>query len=927
MGNNTSKSHEKSAEKVLSKRLCAGILAHVDAGKTTLAEALLYQAGALRKLGRVDEKNSFLDTFALERRRGITIFSKEARIEEGDTQIILLDTPGHVDFAAEMERVLQVIDFGILVINGTDGVQAHTRTLWRLLELYQVPVFIFVNKMDLPGVDREQLQRQLNGELQEGCIDFQKEEDKLWEEAATCDEEALEEYLETGRLETETIRRLIGSRKLIPCYFGSALKLWQTEAFLKGIFTYGQTKDWSQTKKEKKEKVGEEKGTGGFRQKETEIPQKESFGAKIFKITRDDRGSRITHVRITGGRIGLRESIPYRDEEGTLYTEKIHQIRIYSGDRYTCQEEAMAGEICGITGLSHTRAGEGLGWEEGKGRPLLEPVLKYRVEAEETADIHEVLQAFQKLEEEDPMLKVEWCRKTQELYVRLMGEVQVEILQAWIQEKYGLRVRFAKGSILYKETIADTVVGSGHFEPLKHYAEVHLKLEPLPRGSGVEIERDCDTNMLEEHWQKLVVTALKEEGIKGVLTGAEVTDIRITLIAGRAHIRHTEGGDFREAARRALRQGLLKARSVLLEPYYSVWIQAPSENAGRLLTDLDRRGARLFPLEQAGETVLIRGEAPVSALEQYAREVAAFTGGRGSCSLTVEGYGTCQEPQQVIEMAGYSPEEDKEWPAGSIFCCQGSGISVSWKEAEERMHVHTDEGRQKPEEDTGTGVRTGRSVSGNREITQEEMEEILLRTYGRVGGKERRKQTVSAGNHATSREPVQEYLLVDGYNVIFAWKELKELAQEDISAARWRLLDVLSDYQGYRGIPVIAVFDAYKVEGNPTKVEKYHNVFVVYTKEAETADQYIEKTVHRMGRKHHVTVVTSDWVEQVIIQGQGGTLLSSREFLEEILRIKKEGLAYQKSRPTGKTYLFDGVGESLAGQVEEVRLGKKERID
>lgn len=934
------------------KKLAAGILAHVDAGKTTLAEALLYQAGILRKLGRVDEKNSFLDTFELERKRGITIFSKEARIPSKEGELILLDTPGHVDFSAEMERVLQVLDFAVLVINGTDGVQAQTRTLWRLLDAYQVPVFLFVNKMDLPGTDAQALCGRLNRELQEGCLDFQQGEEQLWEEAAACDEEALEEYVETGRLSRESVRRLIAERKIFPCYFGSALKLLQTEEFLQGIWQYGSERLLSrggnktfrevgitlgETREEVARKQEEDKKEEGIPQREIREDREENrgagreksgvgFGAKIFKVTRDERGSRITHVRVTEGALSPREAVTYRDEEGNIRTEKIHQIRVYSGDRYECIKEAKAGEICGLTGLSGTRAGKGLGWEEEEAPPFLEPVLKYRVEPEEPDKIHEVLQAFKKLQEEEPTLMVEWCGETQEIYVRLMGEIQAEILKLWIQEKYGLAVEFSRGTILYKETIEEEVIGRGHFEPLRHYAEIHLKLTPLPAGRGVEVTTECDEEMLEGHWQKLVLRVIKEEPVKGVLTGAEVTDVRVTLLAGRTHLKHTVGGDVREATRRALRQGLMKARTVLLEPYYSILIESPAENVGKILTDLTRRGADLLPLEQEEETVKIRGKAPVFAMDQYAREVAAFTGGRGSCSLTISGYGPCRNTEQIVEMEGYMPEKDAEWTAGSIFCCQGAGISVSWREADEKMHIRYEEGVNGEKKTADTRQKRGGRTAGSGDITQKEIDEILLRTYGSGSVRERRRAPVSVGADF-SHESAQEYLLVDGYNVIFAWKGLKELAKEDMNAARGKLLDILSDYQGYRGIPVIAVFDAYRVEGTATKVEKYHNIFVVYTKEAETADQYIEKTVHRAGRKHHVTVVTSDRIEQIIIQGQGGTLISSREFLEEILRIKKEAQVHQKDRRSDKTYLFDGVDEELADQVELVRLGKKQQIE
>lgn len=891
-----------------SKYLTLALLAHVDSGKTTLSEAILYLQGRIRKLGRVDHKDAFLDTEELEKNRGITIFSKQAVFGLGDKTVTLLDTPGHVDFAAEMERSLQVLDCAVLVISGADGIQGHTRTLWKLLERYQIPVFLFVNKMDQAGTDREALMAELQAGLSGSCLAFdQGETPQFLENAAMCDEQALEEYLHTEQVGEETLRKMIRERKLFPCYFGSALKLTGVQELLAGLDRYAAG-------------FGEGKTSGGD-------PR---FGARVYKISRDGQGNRLTHLKITGGKLRVKDVL---GTDG----EKVDQIRIYSGDKYELVQEAEAGMICAVTGLGHTFPGEGLGKEPPAAAPMLEPVLSYQIFLPEGWEITRAMGNLRQLEEEDPLLRIVWQEELGELHAQVMGEVQIEILKELIRERFGMEVSFGAGSVVYKETIRNTVEGVGHYEPLRHYAEVHLVLEPGERGSGMVYASDCSEDVLDRNWQRLVLAHLEEKRHRGVLTGAELTDVKITLTAGKSHLKHTEGGDFRQATYRAVRQGLMQAESVLLEPYYDFRLELPAENLGRALTDIQRMKGEFQPPQTVGESSVLTGRAPAAGMNGYQIQVAGYTGGRGHLSLVFGGYGPCQDPEAVIEAAGYDPLRDLENPADSIFCSHGAGVSIPWDQVPEHMHLEStldkerkrEAAREEAKKGTtpGAGSRPG-SAAKSAEAEQE-LEEIFIRTYGKIERKRppesRTVLTPEEKKRRKKEENLREYLLVDGYNVIFAWEDLKDLAKDNIDGARNRLMDILCNYQGYKKCTVILVFDAYKVEGDALEIQRYHNIHVVYTREAETADQYIEKVVHEIGRKYHVTVVTSDGVEQVVTLGQGGTLISAREFREEVELVRREIHREWEARRDGrKTYLFDDVDEDLAEHMEEVRLGKKE---
>lgn len=902
--------------------LCIGILAHVDAGKTTLSESMLYETGSIRRLGRVDHGNAHLDNHELEQSRGITIFSKQAEFQLGEMGVTLLDTPGHVDFSAEMERTLPVLDYGILVINGADGVQGHTRTLWRLLEQYQIPVFLFINKMDQQGTDREALMRELRERLAEGCVPFPSGEPagEILESIAVTEEEALEEYLETDQVSRRTLRRLIRNRKVFPCYFGSALKLWGVREFLEGLEAYCETPEYP-----------------------------EEFKARVYKVSRDPSGVRLTHMKITGGCLRVRDVVAgsglQRGEETEVREEKINQIRIFSGGKYQTVQEAAAGTVCAVTGLSSTWPGQGLGGEKEAGPPVLEPVLSYRILLPEGTDPHRMLLNLRQLEEEDPMLRILWKEELGEIHARLMGEIQIEVLASLIEERFGVRVSFGPGSIVYKETIRNTVEGVGHFEPLRHYAEVHLILEPGEPGSGLMFETDCSEDLLDRNWQRLILTHLKEKEHRGVLTGSVITDMKITLAAGRAHLKHTEGGDFRQAVYRAIRQGLMQAESVLLEPYYSFCLEIPAENVGRALNDIQKMNGRFDPVEQDGETVLIRGSGPVSGMREYQTEVAAYTRGRGRMICSLKGYEPCRNPEEVIRAAGYDPEADEENPSGSVFCSHGAGYYVAWDRVFDHMHVEsqlrkrTEEGQRREAPEPGRNRGGGNHGSGKRAPSmamagadareEKELEDIFIRTYGRIERKNPPSGERVLGRaekaEQKKRESRKEYLLVDGYNIIFAWKELKELAEVNIEAARNKLMDILSNYQGYKKCVLILVFDAYRVEGEALEIQRYHNIHVVYTKEAETADQYIEKVVHEIGRRYHVSVATSDGVEQVITTGQGADLISARELKEEVETVERLiREEWQRRRQTSKNYLFDHMDPELSEYMEEVRLGKKQ---
>lgn len=836
-------------------KIVVGILAHVDAGKTTLSEGMLYTSGAIRTMGRVDNRDAFLDTYALERERGITIFSKQAVFPLGTTQVTLLDTPGHVDFSPEMECTLQVLDYAILVISGADGVQGHTRTLWNLLRRYEIPTFVFVNKMDQKGTDAEVLLQELKNVLEEGCVDFSTKRDvHFYEEAAVCSEDALEEFLETGRLKKETLQELFLERQLFPCFFGSALRLEGVKEFLEQM------------------------------QELIKVPEyPDTFAAKVFKIARDEAGNRLTYLKITGGSLKVKAVI-----EG----QKVNQIRIYSGEKYEAFNEAKAGSICAVTGLSDTYPGEGLGAEQGMYLPVLEPVLNYQVIPTEGDDPILLLPKLRELEEEEPQLHIVWEEALQEIHVQLMGEVQLEVLKTLIYERFGAEVEFGQGNILYKETIQNTVEGVGHFEPLRHYAEVHLLLEPGEPGSGVQCMSVCSEDLLDRNWQRLILTHLMETEHRGVLTGAPITDIRITLVSGKAHLKHTEGGDFRQAVYRAVRQGLKQADSVLLEPYYEYRLELPSENVGRAMTDIERmHGTFGLPQTEADRTILT-GMAPVSTMRDYQKEVHAYTRGNGTLQCTLKGYAPCHNTEEVLAATGYDSERDTLHPTGSVFCAHGAGFLVPWYEVKEYMHLPSI--MQEKPSDSSEEKQTAYRVSKETDawIDTEEVDRIIAQSVGankkqKTLPKKKVPEYYKSTSKPKKQEVREEYLLVDGYNVIFAWEDLKDLAQVSIDGARGKLLDVLCDYQGMKKCNLIVVFDAYRVQGHKTEISTYHNIHVVFTKEAETADQYIEKFAHENGKKYNVTVATSDGLEQIIIRGQGCRLLSARELKDEIERTKK----------------------------------------
>lgn len=866
-------------EKQLKKHICAGILAHVDAGKTTLSEALLYLSGTIRKLGRVDNQDAFLDTYQLERARGITIFSKQAELRWNDTAVTLLDTPGHVDFSAEMERTLQVLDYAVLVISGSDGIQSHTETLWRLLARYEIPVFLFINKMDQPGTNRSDLMEQLKKRLDDGCIDFQEEgTEEFYEQAAMCEEQLLDTYLETGMVEEAEISRLIRQRKLFPCFFGSALKLQGVKEFLDSFSRLAEAPVYP-----------------------------EAFGARIYKISRDSQGNRLTHLKVTGGTLKVK-SAPIPD-----CPDKINQIRIYSGSRFEAVPEAKAGSVCAVSGLSASFAGQGLGFEEEHAVPVLEPVLTYRLILPDGCDAAAFLPKLRQLEEEDPLLRVLWNESLQEISMQMMGQVQIEVLKNQIEERFGVSVQFGSGSIVYKETIAGPVEGAGHFEPLRHYAEVHLLLEPGEPGSGLSFETRCSEDILDKNWQRLVLTHLEERQHPGVLTGSPITDMHISLTAGKAHPKHTEGGDFRQAVYRALRQGLMEAESVLLEPWYSYRLELPEQSIGRAMNDMEQRSGTCVLEESKDGMALLTGQAPAVCLTEYQAELTAYSRGRGRLSCSLLGYRPCHNTEEVIARIGYDPERDTENPASSVFCSHGAGFIVPWDEAKSYMHVESDfalgagnseqEGQIKGFRNPGSSQK--REASEEPWMGTEEIDAILEKTFysnSRRKDMPRKKYSSSIKKQRSFAEefslpPIrsaphtagkrQEYLLVDGYNVIFAWERLKALAEDNLDGARLALLDMLCNYQAVRQCALMVVFDAYRVEGHSTEVNSYHNIQVVFTREAETADQYIEKFAHQNAGRFDISVATSDGVEQVIILGQGCRLISSRELEQELERMNQ----------------------------------------
>ncbi len=841
------------------KRITIGVLAHVDSGKTTLSEGLLFASGALRRLGRVDHGDAFLDTDALERERGITIFAKQAMLTAGETEITLLDTPGHVDFSAEMERTLSVLDYAVLVISGSDGVQSHTRTLWRLLERYSVPTFLFINKMDLAGADEGALMAQLTAALSAECVDFSAPVSERDEALALCGETALEQMLERGAVTDNCIADMVEQRMVYPCFFGSALKMQGVEELLAALGRFTIEPDYP-----------------------------DAFGARIFKISRDAQGARLTWLKVTGGTLRVKAPLTY-DAQGKSYSEKADQLRLYSGVRFRPLEEAGAGSVVAVTGLSRSYVGLGLGAEAEAQAPLLQPVLTYQLILPDGADAHSALKKLRELEEEDPMLRIVWDEQHGQIHVQLMGKIQLEILRRLISDRFGLDVSFGEGSIVYRETIAAPVLGMGHFEPLRHYAEVQLLMEPLPRGAGIRLASAVATDALDLNWQRLIFTHLLEREHAGVLTGSPLTDVKFTLVAGRAHLKHTEGGDFRQATYRAVRQGLMQAESVLLEPYYDFRLEVPPECVGRAMTDLQNMGGMVEPPQSEGESTVLTGCAPVRGMRDYFESVAAYTRGRGQLSCTVHGYEACQDQVAVAAAIGYDAERDTDNPSSSVFCDHGGSVTIPWDEV--AQHVHCDSGirlgTEEAEQEEPPLPRRGVGALGAY-AEDKELQSIFERTYGRVERRAfepaRKPARTSLSDHyqVTLQTADTEYLLVDGYNIIFAWDELAALAAQDIAAARSALIDILANYQGFRKCRVIAVFDAYKVKGNPGSVQTVHGVKVVYTKEAETADTYIERATYELRRERRVRVATSDGPEQVIILGHGALRVSARAFHAEV---------------------------------------------
>lgn len=853
------------------KKIVVGILAHVDSGKTTLSEALLYQSGNINKLGRVDHRDSFLDTFSLERDRGITIFSKQAVLKYKDTEFTLLDTPGHVDFSAETERTLQVLDYAVLVISATDGIQSHTQTLWKLLSKYNVPCFIFINKMDLDNADKKRVITELKTKFSDGCVDFSNEDkDEFYENIALCDEALLNQYYETETVKTDDIINCIKDRKIFPCLFGSALKLTGVNAFLDCLYNY------------------------------TEMPQYGSaFAGKVYKIS-EDKGQRLTFLKITGGNLKVKEIL---QSDKNKNSEKINQIRIYSGEKFTAVDTASAGTICAVTGITFTKSGDGLGIENSTGLPVLEPVLTYKLNLPADVDVHTALEKMRILENEDPQLKVVWNERLGEINVQLMGDIQLEILQAIIRDRFGIDAQFGKGNIIFKETISDTVEGVGHFEPLRHYAEVHLLLKPLKRDSGVVFKTGCKEDLLDKNWQRLILTHLYEKTHIGVLTGSPITDMEITLVSGRAHAKHTEGGDFRQATYRAVRQGLRSANSVLLEPVYEFTLEVPTENIGRAMMDIQRMSGSFNPPETVGDSSVINGTAPVSTMYDYSRDVMQYTHGKGKLMCALKGYEPCHNADEVIADIGYDCDADTDNPCDSVFCSHGAGYNVKWNKI--KSHMHLPSALSTPKSDYVQSIsKTEFSKCKDKDnlfALDKELMQIFEQTYGPIKNRSANQNHFTFTQKAESKNenkkykssrPARydgtEYLLVDGYNVIFAWDSFKELSKDNIEGARNMLINILCNYQGYKKCEVILVFDAYKVKGSSREVEKVNNINIVYTKEAETADMYIEKVSHKLAKNNKVRVVTSDALEQLIILGNGALRVSSREFLYEIQQAEED---------------------------------------
>lgn len=883
-------------------KVVIGILAHVDAGKTTLSEGLLYVSGNIRKLGRVDNKDAYLDNYDLERARGITIFSKQAILKDNEIQITLLDTPGHVDFSSEMERTLQVLDYAILIINGADGVQGHTKTLWRLLSIYNIPVFIFVNKMDMLTANKGKLIRDIKKQLSDRCIDFsQGINEEVNDQLAMTDEALMETFLEKGGITSGQIKDAVKSSKVFPCYFGSALKLEGISELLEGIKKY------------------------------TIHPAyPDEFGARIFKIGRDEQGNRLTYMKVTGGNLKARALLT-----NGVWEEKVNQIRIYSGEKYEAVNECEAGEICAVTGLNQTRPGEGLGFEKASPLPLIEPVMTYQILLPDGMDPRAMLPKLRELEEENPELSIVWSEVLREIQVKVMGQVQIEILQSLIQSRFGVEVAFGPGKIVYKETIANTVEGVGHFEPLRHYAEVHLLLEPAERGSGISFYDNCSEDTLGKSWKNLIMSHLKEKEHKGVLTGSSITDINITLVSGKAHNKHTEGGDFREATYRAVRQGLKEAESVLLEPCYSFHLELPEKMLGRAMNDIENMRGTSQILSTDGETAILTGSAPVVYLRDYQNDVNAYTRGQGKLFLSMKGYEPCHNADEVIEQSGYDSERDVENPTGSVFCSGGTGFIVPWYEVKNHMHL---ESYLKQKDNYSDEIALVKAQTTNeRWLEPEEVDRILNKTFFANQGKksvwEKRKSAKDSFYRSqslrgdtsddlaatvTAVEKKDEYLLVDGYNVIFAWPELKELAEESMDASRNSLLDSLSKYQSLQKCNIIVVFDAYRVQRHREEIIKYHNINVVYTKEAQTADLYIEKFAYDNKKRYDITVATSDALEQIIIRGTGSAVISARELKLEIERVNESiNQTLQEKQTKSRNFLGESISANTKKQIED----------
>ena len=854
------------------KRLTIGILAHVDSGKTTLSEGLLYCAGMLRKLGRVDHGDAFLDTHALEKSRGITIFSKQARLLYGDCEFTLLDTPGHVDFSAEAERTLSVLDYALLVVSGSEGIQPHTETLFKLLCRYSVPTFVFINKMDMSHLSHQELMGGLK-KMGDGFIDFSAgvPKEEFYDGLAMCSEDMMERYLDTGTVSADAIRQSIRQRQVFPCFFGSALKLEGIKELLAGLEEYT-----------------------------TEPPRGDEFGARIFKISDDPQGARLTHMKITSGCLKVKDVL-----HGSGWAEKADQIRIYSGAKYQTVDQAPAGMVCTVTGLTAAHPGDGLGAEAGAPSPVLEPVLAYRAVLPEGVDAHKALSALRKLEDADPALHVAWNEGLQEIRVQLMGEVQLEIVQSLLKERFGIDIGFDQGGILYKETITSTVEGVGHYEPLRHYAEVHLLLQPLEAGGGLVFSTGCKEDELDKNWQRLILTHLKEKTHLGVLTGSPITDMSITLVAGKAHLKHTEGGDFRQATYRALRQGLMQAESRLLEPWYSFSLQVPQECVGRAMNDLQAMGASFDPPEQRQEDAVISGTAPVIKLQGYPAVLTGYTKGRGRLSCEGARYLPCHNSDEVIAAIGYDPESDTDNPADSVFCSHGAGHTVKWNAVFDNMHIPAVlRAKRDPEHEHAAPILS--------RSDEEELIRIYERTYGPI-----RSNPIAAFRPSVSvqsqgfrlpeaTETGPEYLLVDGYNIIFAWDDLAAIAKEDMDLARSRLVNLMCNYRGLHRCEVILVFDAYRIKGNTGSVETVNNISVVYTKEAETADSYIERTTHELSKNYRVQVATSDRMEQLIIIGNGAMRISADAFRKEVDRTEAAMRELMAEKANGGQKLMEG---------------------